>query len=124
GQFVAVIGESGSGKTTLVKALGGVSIPTTGFVTVNGEPVETRLTDLGYVPQDEIVHRLLTVREALSYAARLRLPRDTRPAETSANVERVMGELGLSEHADTLIGSLSGGQRKRAGVATELLSRP
>jgi ABC transport system ATP-binding/permease protein len=124
GELVVVIGESGSGKSTLVRALAGVSQPSAGVVTVNGEPVALRLTDIGYVPQDEIVHSGLTVREALGYAARLRLPGDATAADVQASVERVLGELSLESHADTRIGSLSGGQRKRAGVASELLSRP
>jgi ABC transport system ATP-binding/permease protein len=124
GEFVAVIGESGSGKSTLIKALAGVSLPTNGDVTVNDEPVTMRLTDVGYVPQDEIVHAELSVREALEYAARLRLPADTSAAEITKTVERVLGEVALEEHAETRIGSLSGGQRKRTGVASELLGRP
>jgi ABC-type multidrug transport system ATPase subunit/ABC-type multidrug transport system permease subunit len=124
GQLVAFIGESGSGKTTLLKALAGVTTPSDGSVTVNGESVETRLTDIGYLPQDEIVHPDLTVRESLQYSAKLRLPGDTGEDEIAATVQRALDELGLEEHADTRIGSLSGGQRKRVGVATELLSRP
>jgi ABC transport system ATP-binding/permease protein len=123
-ELVVVIGESGSGKSTLIKALAGVSRPSSGTVTVSGEPVAARLTDIGYVPQDEIVHPGLTVREALRYSARLRLPRDATAGDVDVSVERVMEELSLGEHADTRIGLLSGGQRKRAGVATELLSRP
>jgi ABC-type multidrug transport system ATPase subunit/ABC-type multidrug transport system permease subunit len=124
GQLVAFIGESGSGKTTLLKALAGVTTPTTGSVTVNGESIETRLTDIGYLPQDEIVHPDLTVRESLQYSAKLRLPTDMGEDEIAATVDRALEELGLEEHAHTRIGSLSGGERKRVGVATELLSRP
>jgi ABC-type multidrug transport system ATPase subunit/ABC-type multidrug transport system permease subunit len=124
GQLVAFIGESGSGKTTLLKALAGVTTPTSGEVNVNGESVETRLTDIGYLPQDEIVHPDLSVRESLQYSAKLRLPADTGPDEIASTVARALQELGLEEHADTRIGSLSGGQRKRVGVATEILSRP
>jgi ABC transport system ATP-binding/permease protein len=124
GELVAIIGESGAGKSTLLTSLAGVHRPTGGRILLNGEALATRLTDVGYVPQDEIVHPLLTVREALSYAARLRLPPDASPGEVDAAVERVLGELSLYEHAHTRIGSLSGGQRKRTGVATELLSRP
>jgi ABC-type multidrug transport system ATPase subunit len=124
GELVAFIGESGAGKSTLLKALAGVHRPTGGRVVVNDDPLESRLTDIGYVPQDDIVHPLLTVREALGYAARLRLPSDARPDEIHGAVERAVGELGLDEHADTRVGSLSGGQRKRTGVAAELLSRP
>jgi ABC-type multidrug transport system ATPase subunit/pSer/pThr/pTyr-binding forkhead associated (FHA) protein len=124
GELVAIIGESGAGKSTLMKSLCGVQQPTSGRVILNGEPVAARRADVGYVPQDEIVHRLLTVREALGYAAELRLPQDATPAHLSAAVERVVAEVGLEEHADTRIGSLSGGQRKRAGVAVELIDEP
>ena len=123
GELVAVIGESGSGKTTLVRALAGVRRPTAGKVTLNGEPVTARITDVGYVPQDEIVHPLLTVEEALSYAARLRLP-DADDREVSSTVDRVLAELALEPHRGTRIGNLSGGQRKRVGVGSELLHRP
>ncbi|MEJ7751181.1 MAG: ATP-binding cassette domain-containing protein [Thermoleophilaceae bacterium] len=123
GELVAVIGESGSGKTTLLRALAGVSRPSAGKVTLNGEPVTARLTDVGYVPQDEIVHPLLTVEEALSYAARLRLSgADAR--DVSSTVDRVLAELALEPHRRTRIGHLSGGQRKRVGVGSELLHRP
>ncbi|MGO9973283.1 MAG: FHA domain-containing protein [Solirubrobacteraceae bacterium] len=124
GELVAIIGESGAGKTTLLKALAGITEPTAGRVLVNGEPVHTRLTDIGYVPQDDIVHRLLTVREALRYAAALRLPPDTSQQEIEAAVTRVLTELDLEPHAETLVRDVSGGQRKRVGVAVELLSRP
>jgi len=124
GEFVVVIGESGSGKTTLVKALAGVTDPTGGRVLVSGEPVQGRLTDIGYVPQDEIVHRGLTVDEGLRYAAWLRLPKDSTGADIDEAVERVLDELDLGPHAETRIGSLSGGQRKRVGVGTELVNRP
>lgn len=124
GELVAIIGESGSGKSTLMKALAGVSTPSEGTITVNGEPLANRLTDIGYLPQDEVVHANLTVVEALDYAARLRLPHDTSDAEYDATVDRALEELELVEHSDTRIGALSGGQRKRVGLAAELLSRP
>jgi ABC-type multidrug transport system ATPase subunit/pSer/pThr/pTyr-binding forkhead associated (FHA) protein len=124
GELIAIIGESGAGKSTLMKVLCGVHQLTSGRVTVDGEPVYARLDDVGYVPQDEIVHRLLTVREALSYATELRLPLDSRAEDRAAAVSRVLEEVGLTHHADTRIGDLSGGQRKRVGVASELISQP
>jgi ABC transport system ATP-binding/permease protein len=124
GELVALIGESGAGKSTLLKTLCGVHRPTAGRVAIDGEAVATRLNDVGYVPQDEIVHPLLTVREALGYAAELRLPQDTRPADREEAVAKVLEEMGLTQHADTRIDRLSGGQRKRAGVACELISQP
>lgn len=124
GELVAVIGRSGCGKTTLTRALAGVSEPSAGEVELNGEPIRSRLTDVGYVPQHEIVHGLLTPREALRYAARLRLPRDTSREEIETAVERTLAELDLEHAADRRIDRLSGGERKRAGVAVELLGRP
>lgn len=124
GELVAIIGESGSGKSTLMKALAGVNPATQGTITINGEPLASRLTDVGYLPQDEVVHGRLTVYEALDYAARLRLPHDTSAEEFEATVDRVIDELELVEHGHTRIDALSGGQRKRVGLAAELLSRP
>ncbi|MGZ6643951.1 MAG: FHA domain-containing protein [Solirubrobacteraceae bacterium] len=124
GELVAIIGESGSGKSTLMKALAGVNAPTEGTITINGEPLGSRLTDIGYLPQDEVVHGRLTVYEALDYSARLRLPHDTSAEEFETRVDSVVDELELVEHGNTRIDSLSGGQRKRVGLATELLSRP
>jgi ABC transport system ATP-binding/permease protein len=124
GELLAIIGESGAGKSTLLKALAGVVAVSSGAVTVNGEPLANRLTDIGYVPQDEIVHGGLTVIEALRYAARLRLPRDADEGEIEATAQRVLEELALTQQAHTRIASLSGGQRKRASVAVELLGRP
>jgi ABC-type multidrug transport system ATPase subunit/pSer/pThr/pTyr-binding forkhead associated (FHA) protein len=124
GEMVAIIGESGAGKSTLLKAIAGVSRISSGQVSINGEPLASRLTDTGYVPQDDIVHPLLRVTEALGYAAQLRLPGDTSAQEIDAAVQRVVRELSLESNADQLIRSLSGGQRKRTAVATELLARP
>lgn len=124
GELVAIIGESGAGKSTMLKVLAGVGQASSGAVRVNGEPLAARLTDVAYVPQDDIVHPLLGVREALGYAAGLRLPRDADPDEISAAIDSVLGELSLGEHAATRVGRLSGGQRRRTSVAVELLGRP
>jgi ABC transport system ATP-binding/permease protein len=124
GEMVALIGESGSGKTTLLKAMAGVATPTSGTVAISGEPVAARGTDIGYVPQTDVVHAPLTLREALHYAARLRLPEDASAAEVAAAVDSVIDEVALGAHSDKRIASLSGGQRKRAAVAVELLGSP
>ncbi len=124
GELVLVIGESGSGKSTMIKALAGATGATEGAVTVNGEPVASRLTDIGYVPQDDIVHPHLTVAEALRYAARLRLPRDSTAEEIEDAVDRVLEELSLAEHAETRIGSLSGGQRSEPGWGSSCSTGP
>lgn len=124
GQLVAIIGASGAGKSTLLKAMAGVRRPSAGEVTLNGDPVTARLTDVGYVPQDEIVHGLLTAGEALEYAAKLRLPDDTDKGVIRATVRRVITELSLDGRGETRVASLSGGERKRTGVGSELVNRP
>lgn len=124
GELVAIIGESGAGKTTLLKVLAGVVSPSTGRVLAGGEPLETRLPEIGYVPQFDILHGQLTVREALDYAAQLRLPWDLSVLERSARVKQLIERLHLTERADVLLDRVSGGQRKRAAVGTELLHQP
>ena len=124
GEFVALIGASGSGKTTLLKCLAGVRQPTGSQVMVGLDPIDLRLTEVGYVPQSDVVHDRLTVRETLLYTARLRLPSDTRREEHLVAVEDVLEELRLAEHAGTLVGQLSGGQRKRVGCGVELIGKP
>ena len=124
GELVAIIGESGAGKTTLLKVLAGVVPPSTGRVLAGGEPLETRLPEIGYVPQFDILHGQLTVREALDYAAQLRLPSDLSVLERSARVKQLLERLHLTERADVLLDLVSGGQRKRAAVGTELLHQP
>jgi ABC-type multidrug transport system ATPase subunit/pSer/pThr/pTyr-binding forkhead associated (FHA) protein len=124
GEFSALIGPSGSGKTTLLRCLAGVLEPSAGIVTIGNDPLALRLTDVGYVPQSDVVHNRLTVWEALRYAARLRLPKDSRPEEIDSAVEDVLSELRLREHVQTWVGNLSGGQRKRVACGVELIGKP
>jgi len=128
GSLTAVIGPSGAGKTTVAKIISGSAGPTEGVVEFEGRSVHTDYSVLrsriGMVPQDDVVHRQLTVRKALGYAAELRLPPDTTRADREAVIAGVLDELQLTEHADTRVDRLSGGQRKRASVALELLTGP
>ena len=124
GEVLALIGPSGSGKSTLLRLLAGVSTPSGGETTIDGEPVAIRMPELGYVPQQDTIHDRLTVREALTCAAVLRLPADTSEGEIAEHVESVAAELDLAGRLDNLIGSLSGGQRKRAACGVELIGRP
>ena len=128
GSLTAVIGPSGAGKSTLLRALTGSQPATRGQVIYQGLDLYRNFASLrqliGVVPQDDVVHRQLTVRQALDYAAELRLPKDyDRPAR-DREVDRVIGDLGLLDHQQTTIARLSGGQRKRTSVAMELLTQP
>ncbi|MBZ4513202.1 ATP-binding cassette domain-containing protein, partial [Mycobacterium avium subsp. hominissuis] len=128
GTLTALIGGSGAGKTTLSRLIAGYATPTSGSVTFEGHDIHTEYaslrTRIGMVPQDDVVHRQLTVSQALGYAAELRLPPDTSKSDRAQVVAQVLDELGLTEHADTRVDRLSGGQRKRASVALELLTGP
>ena len=126
GEMVALIGGSGAGKTSLLETLIGVHAPSTGSVTVDGVDVARgrRGADVGLVPQDDIIHLDLPLRSTLQYAARLRLPRSVTDAERDQVVDRVLADLELTERADVVVRNLSGGQRKRASIAVELLTRP
>ncbi|WP_024760637.1 FHA domain-containing protein [Streptomyces exfoliatus] len=126
--LLAVVGPSGAGKSTLLGALTGQRPADRGTVLYDGRDLYRDYAELrqriGLVPQDDILHLQLTVRRALGYAAELRFPEDTAPAERRARVDEVIGELGLVERAEQPIHSLSGGQRKRVSVALELLTKP
>jgi ABC-type multidrug transport system ATPase subunit len=127
GEFVALVGGSGAGKSTLLKALNGYEPATLGQILIDGEPLYPRLdlyrTQMGYVPQDDIIHRVLPVRLALWYAARLRLP-DARKPEIEARIQAALKSVDMLEHAGKPVRILSGGQRKRVSIAVELLAHP
>ncbi len=128
GTLTAIIGGSGAGKSTLSRLIAGYTTPTTGTVTFEGHDIHAEYASLrsrvGMVPQDDVVHRQLTVNQALGYAAELRLPPDTSKADRAQVVAQVLEELELTKHAETRVDKLSGGQRKRASVALELLTGP
>ncbi|CCH17178.1 ATP-binding cassette domain-containing protein [Micromonospora lupini] len=121
GELVAIIGVSGAGKTTLLETLAGVRRPAAGTVAYDGSAAPGAV---GFVPQDDIIHRELPLARTLHHAARLRLPSGTGSAEASRRVAEVLADLRLSERADVPVGRLSGGERKRASIAVELLTRP
>jgi ABC-type multidrug transport system ATPase subunit len=128
GELVAIIGPSGAGKTTLLHAIAGIGPITSGSVRYDGIDVRANPAAfrgvLGYVPQDDIVHAELPLRRMLRYAARLRLPSSTSAAEVEAAVDDAIDAVGLAHQADVRVGALSGGQRKRASIAAELLTDP
>jgi ABC transport system ATP-binding/permease protein len=127
GELVAIAGGSGAGKTTLLEILAGLQPPSAGKVRHDGRIRGALLsTDspIGYVPQDDIIHLEMPLRRTLRYAARLRLPAGTPVAEANRIVEETMADLDLTDRAEVPVRSLSGGQRKRASIAVELLTRP
>jgi ABC-type multidrug transport system ATPase subunit/pSer/pThr/pTyr-binding forkhead associated (FHA) protein len=128
GSFTALIGPSGAGKSTLLAALNGSRAADRGQVLLNGidlyDSFDALKGALGFVPQEDIVHRELTVARSLDYTARLRLPADTTTKERGKRIDEVLGLLELSERRDLAIHRLSGGQRKRVSIASELLTEP
>ena len=126
GEFLGIIGGSGQGKSTLMNALCGIVPATEGEVLVNGRalrnPRDVARAGVGYVPQDDIVHRELTVEDALSYAARLRLR--LTPSQLNDLLAATMEALRLTEHRHKRVSMLSGGQRKRVSIAAELVVSP
>jgi len=126
--LLGVIGPSGAGKSTLLGALTGTKPADTGTVLYDNRDLYQDYAELRYriglVPQESVLHTQLTARRALQYSAELRFPADTGAAERDQRVDEVMGELGLTKHANTRADRLSGGQLKRVNVAQELLTRP
>ncbi|TCT22780.1 ATP-binding cassette domain-containing protein [Thiobaca trueperi] len=131
GEFVVIFGTSGSGKSTLMDALNGRRPASSGQVAYNGVDLYRSFdlfrSGIGYVPQQDIVHRKIRMRNALRYTARLRLPPDTTPREIDANIERVLERVGMADKADLAVDTpepLSGGQLKRVSLAVELVANP
>lgn len=128
GELIAIIGGSGAGKSTILNCMCGYLNPTQGEVYINGINLYQNFDSLkkliGYVPQSDIVYDNLTLHDMLLYTAKLRLPKDTAPSEREVAITRAIDTVELAEKRDSLIKSLSGGQRKRASIAVELLSDP
>ena len=128
GEFVCVLGPSGSGKTTLVRALLGERAIASGRLLVGGHDVfgeaDALRGAIGYVPQRDINPPELPVERALDYASRIRLPAETPAMERAAAVDRVLADVGLDRVRHRPVGSLSGGESKRASLAAEMLAAP
>lgn len=125
--LTAVMGPSGCGKSTLLKALNGDSPPTSGKVFISGldlsENYDYLKQMIGYVPQDDIVHRELTVEQSLYYAAKLRLDQAD-ATYIEQKIEQVLKDLNITHIRKNLVGKISGGQRKRVSIAVEILTDP
>jgi len=127
-ELVAIVGGSGAGKSTLMTALCGFARATGGKIALNGDDLyagyDAYRSIIGFVPQDDTLHRTLPVRRALHHAARLRLPSDTSDDEIEKRIDSVLDTVEMTAHADKRIDQLSGGQRKRVSIACELLADP
>ena len=127
-EFVGLLGPSGAGKSTLMDALNGMRPASGGSVLINNldlyQNLDALKQSIGYVPQDDIMHRELTVYRTLYYVAKLRLSNDVSRAEIDQIINEVMDVTGLSERRDVAINQLSGGQRKRVSIAVELITKP
>jgi ABC-type multidrug transport system ATPase subunit/ABC-type multidrug transport system permease subunit len=128
-EIIALMGPAGAGKTTFLKTLNGYTPPAAGRVLFNGDDLyqyyDRFRQQMGYVPQDDIVHAQLKVWEALYFSAKLRT--DLTGAEIHRRIDKVLANLGILDKKDTIIGSpekkvLSGGQRKRVNIAMELIN--
>src|SRR5213595_3967272 len=102
--------------------------PSSGQVLVNNldfyQHLESLKQSIGYVPQDDIIHRELTVYRTLYYVARLRLSRDVSRAEINQTINEILDVTGLAERRNVPVNQLSGGQRKRVSIAVELITKP
>lgn len=127
-EFVAFVGGSGAGKSTFMKCISGVDTPSSGTVLLNGENLyenyETLKYNIGYVPQDDIVYSNLTLYDMLNYAAKLRMPDNTSQKERTNRIKEVLEIVQLNGLENSYIRQLSGGQRKRASIAVELIADP
>ena len=128
GELVAIIGGSGAGKSTFMDSINGFRLPTYGAVYINDDDFyqnyQAYKNIMGYVPQKDIVYDILTLGEMLTYAAKLRMPEDTTPEERQQRVAQVIHDVELTGRENLQIRKFSGGQRKRASIAVELLADP
>ena len=127
-EFVAIIGGSGAGKTTLMNAISGFDRKCSGRISLNGMDLHKEFNTLkdmiGYVPQQDIIYENLTLHDMLFYTAQMKMPKDTDHAEIEKRISEVLEMVELKEHSSTFIRKLSGGQKKRASIAVELLADP
>lgn len=126
--FVALVGGSGAGKSTLMDALNGLRAAQQGEVYYNGHDFYANRAafspQMGYVPQDDIVHKDMTVERALYFAAKLRLPSDFTDEQIEQRIQEVLEDVEMVPRRTLLVKKLSGGQRKRVSIALELLANP
>lgn len=127
GHLMAIVGPSGCGKTTLLKVIAGILEQTDGDLKWEGrdlkEEEDLHPGELGYVPQFSVAHDLLTVEECIanSMSLRTQLPGTD---EFEPKLDHILKTTGLTELADRRVKVLSGGQKRRLGLALELVTNP
>jgi ABC-type multidrug transport system ATPase subunit len=128
GEFICVLGPSGAGKSTLARVLLGEREITAGSLLVGGHDVFREADALrgaiGYVPQRDVNPLALPVERALHYASEVRLPAEASALNRKAAIDRVIADVGLDGVRHVTVGSLSGGETKRASLAAEMLAAP
>lgn len=128
GEFVALVGTSGAGKSTLLNELSGREPADEGRVLLDGidlyKNYDALRYSIGVVPQQDVLHDDITLRQELLYAAKNALPEETPDEVRNDKVEKTLAKLELSEFANSYVRNLSGGQRKRGSIALELLREP
>lgn len=126
--LMAIVGPSGAGKSTLLSVLSGLRTPSGGSVLYEGRNLhadsDDLLSQIGFVPQADLLHDGLTVRESLRFTEQLRLSPDITLEERDRRIDDVLDQLGMGHRSEARIDQLSGGERKRVNVATELLTEP
>jgi ABC-type multidrug transport system ATPase subunit len=129
GQVLAMMGPSGSGKTSLLNCLSGRSGYDSGVLSADGKPLTSNsmkrlMAKIAYVRQADVFFMHLTVRDQLGYTAFLRLPQAWSKQKKLGEVERIIKLLRLNKVADSKLSMLSGGEKKRVNIGTELLTDP
>ncbi len=131
GENLIVLGKSGAGKSVLIKLIIGLLRPDSGIINVLGQQIDQlkpkQLQQLrlkiGFSFQNSALYDSMTVRENLAFPL-VRNHRHLKPREVNAQVERVLESVGLLPLIDQMPASLSGGQKKRVGIARTLILRP
>lgn len=129
GQVMALMGPSGSGKTSILDVLSGRSAYASGKIHLEDELVTDRVMkklkkQIAYVKQSDLFFGHLTVRDQFTYTAMLRLPSNWPKSRKISEVDRIIQQLHLTKCADTPIFMVSGGEKKRVNIGTELLTDP
>lgn len=127
GEFIGIMGPSGAGKSVLLKAMRGIIPLTGGTMRLDGRDFRAMpdfYSEIGYVPQDDLVYTYLTVTENLYYAARLRLPSDWPNEAIDIKVNELLEKMSLQDCAKRRCSDISGGQRKRVHLGIELILEP